>query len=203
MRVTIIGSGYVGLVSGVGLAQVGHRVLLMDIDEARVERLRAGESPIYEPGLEAMLQANQQQGRLHFTASMDEAVEHPEVLLIAVGTPSGEDGSADLSHVLAVAEAIGERLDRELLIVVKSTVPVGTCDRVRAAVQARLDDRGVDVAFSVASNPEFLAEGVAVNVARRYLAVGRLRRNTSNSHRISSQPSRMNSASIGVLWEIK
>ncbi len=163
MRVSVIGSGYVGLVSGAGFAQVGHNVICMDIDAARVERLRRGESTIYEPGLDTMLVENQRQGRLEFTTSMDDAVSHADILLIAVGTPPGEDGSADLSHVLAVADAIGDRIDEPLLVVVKSTVPVGTCDRVRAAIQARLDARGVEVDFSVASNPEFLAEGVAVN----------------------------------------
>lgn len=163
MRVSVIGSGYVGLVSGAGFSQVGHNVICMDIDAARVERLRRGESTIYEPGLDTMLVENQRQGRLEFTTSMDDAVAHADVLLIAVGTPPGEDGSADLSHVLAVAEAIGDRLEAPLLVVVKSTVPVGTCDRVRQAIQARLDARGADVAFSVASNPEFLAEGVAVS----------------------------------------
>ncbi|KAA9133291.1 UDP-glucose/GDP-mannose dehydrogenase family protein [Marinihelvus fidelis] len=163
MRVSVIGSGYVGLVSGAGFSQVGHNVVCMDIDASRVERLSRGECTIYEPGLESMLVDNLRQGRLEFTTSMDKAVAHAEVLLIAVGTPPGEDGSADLSYVLAVAEAIGDRLEQPLLVVVKSTVPVGTCDRVRQAVQARLDARGADVAFSVASNPEFLAEGVAVS----------------------------------------
>jgi UDPglucose 6-dehydrogenase len=163
MRVSVIGSGYVGLVSAVGLAQVGHQVVCMDINEQRVEQLRDGHSPIFEPGLDDMLVNNQRDGRLLFSTSMDEAVEHAELLMIAVGTPAGEDGSADLSHVLAVATAVGERLQRPLLVVVKSTVPVGTCERVRSAIEAQLRQRGVDIPFNVASNPEFLAEGVAIN----------------------------------------
>jgi UDPglucose 6-dehydrogenase len=163
MRVSVVGGGYVGLVSAAGLAQVGHDVVCMDIDAARVERLRAGEVPIYEPGLGPMILENQAQGRLVFTTDMAETVAHAQVLLIAVGTPPGEDGSADLGHVLAVARAVGEHMTEPLLVVTKSTVPVGTCDRVRATIQAALDERGSDLTFSVASNPEFLAEGVAVS----------------------------------------
>jgi len=163
MRISIIGSGYVGLVSGAGFAQVGHHVLCMDIDQPRVERLRRGQSPIYEPGLEDLLRENIEQHRLVFSTSAQEAVDHGEILMIAVGTPAGEDGSADLSHVLSVAHEVGRCMSRPLLIVVKSTVPVGTCDRVREAVQAELDARGTDLGFSVASNPEFLAEGAAVS----------------------------------------
>jgi UDPglucose 6-dehydrogenase len=163
MRVSIIGSGYVGLVSGAGLSDVGHHVLCMDVDAERIERLRQGECPIYEPGLEDMLWDNAQAGRLEFTTSMDEAVDHAEVLMIAVGTPPGEDGAADLSHVLDVAREVGGRLIEPLLVVVKSTVPVGTCDRVRQVIQDELDEREEDIRFSVASNPEFLAEGVAVS----------------------------------------
>lgn len=162
MRVAVIGGGYVGLVSGAGLAQVGHHVECMDIDEERVAALRRGEVPIYEPGLSSMIIANQEEGRLHFTTDLAEALVDTEIVLIAVGTPPEEDGSADLSHVLAVARAIGEHMQHPLLVVTKSTVPVGTCDRVRAAIQAALDERGSNLEFSVASNPEFLAEGVAV-----------------------------------------
>ncbi len=163
MRVSVVGGGYVGLVSAAGLAQVGHHVVCMDIDSARVERLRAGEVPIYEPGLGPMILDNQAQGRLVFTDDMAATVAHAQVLLIAVGTPPGEDGSADLGHVLAVARAVGEHMTEPLLVVTKSTVPVGTCDRVRSAIQEALDERGSDLTFSVASNPEFLAEGVAVS----------------------------------------
>lgn len=163
MRVSIIGSGYVGLVSGAGFSEVGHHVLCMDIDEDRVQQLRQGHSPIYEPGLEEMLRDNAHQGRLEFTASMEQAVDHAEVLMIAVGTPPDEDGAADLSHVLDVSRRVGELIEEPLLIVVKSTVPVGTCDRVREAVEREIDKRGIELEFSVASNPEFLAEGVAVS----------------------------------------
>lgn len=163
MRISVIGSGYVGLVSSAGFAQVGHNVVCMDIDGDRIRRLRAGDPTIYEPGLENMLVENQRQHRLEFTTSLDDAVAHAEILMIAVGTPPDEDGSANLTHVLTVAKSVGDTMGKPLLIVVKSTVPVGTCDLVREAVQARLDARGADIEFSVASNPEFLAEGTAVN----------------------------------------
>lgn len=162
MKISIVGSGYVGLVSGAGLAEAGHKVLCMDIDEGRIEKLRQGQSPIYEPGLDELLINNSERNLLSFTSSMREAVEHADAVMIAVGTPPLEDGSADLGHVLSVAGEIGEQLTRPLLVVVKSTVPVGTCDKVRSEIQRRLDDRGVAISFSVASNPEFLAEGVAV-----------------------------------------
>jgi UDPglucose 6-dehydrogenase len=162
MRISIIGSGYVGLVSGAGLSDVGHHVICMDINEARVEDLRKGVIPIFEPGLEEMLLSNSSQGRLEFTTSLEQAVDHAEVLFIAVGTPPDEDGSADLSHVLTVAAGIGDCLDKPLLVVVKSTVPVGTCEKVRATIAKKLEEKGSDVSFSVASNPEFLKEGDAI-----------------------------------------
>jgi UDPglucose 6-dehydrogenase len=162
MRISIIGSGYVGLVSGAGLSDVGHHVVCMDIDEARIDGLRNGVVPIYEPGLEQMLQRNAREGRLEFTTSTEEAVTRADVIFIAVSTPPDEDGSADLSHVLAVATSIGAHLTGRKLVVVKSTVPVGTCERVRAVIQEQLDQRGADLEFSVASNPEFLKEGAAI-----------------------------------------
>ena len=162
MRISIVGSGYVGLVSGAGLAEAGHDVLCMDIDAERVANLRKGHSPIYEPGLDKMLVSNAQRGLLSFSTSMEEAVNHAEALMIAVGTPPSEDGSADLGHVLAVARSVGEILSKPLLVIVKSTVPVGTCDRVRNEIQKQLDARDEDIAFNVASNPEFLAEGTAI-----------------------------------------
>ena len=162
MRVSIVGSGYVGLVSGAGLSDVGHHVLCMDIDEARIDGLKKGVVPIFEPGLEKMLMRNSSQGRLEFTTSIADAVTHAEVLFIAVGTPPDEDGSADLSHVLAVAAAVGKHLESPLLVVVKSTVPVGTCERVSAAINKSLQQRGISVEYSVASNPEFLKEGAAI-----------------------------------------
>lgn len=162
MKISIIGSGYVGLVSGAGLAEAGHNVVCMDVDAQRIANLRQGNSPIYEPGLDEMLVDNVERGHLAFTTSLEKAVEHAEALLIAVGTPPSEDGSADLGHVLGVASGIGRILSRPLLVIVKSTVPVGTCDRVRAAIQEELDRRGEKTSFSVASNPEFLAEGGAI-----------------------------------------
>ncbi|MEJ8566652.1 UDP-glucose dehydrogenase family protein [Elongatibacter sediminis] len=162
MRISIVGSGYVGLVSGAGLSEVGHHVRCMDIDEDRIDGLRRGVVPIFEPGLDALIEENTRQGRLDFTTSLESAVEHAEVLFIAVGTPPGEDGSADLSHVLNVARGVGHLLQSPLLVVVKSTVPVGTCEQVRSAIQGALDERGAQVPFTVASNPEFLKEGAAI-----------------------------------------
>ena len=162
MRVAIIGSGYVGLVSGAGLSDVGHHVVSMDIDAGRIEGLRNGIVPIYEPGLEEMIRRNAAEGRLEFTTSIERAVAHAEIIFIAVGTPPGEDGSADLSHVLAVAAAIGDQLAEPRLVVVKSTVPVGTCEAVRDIIASRLAARGADLSFAVASNPEFLKEGAAI-----------------------------------------
>jgi UDPglucose 6-dehydrogenase len=162
MRVSIIGSGYVGLVSGAGLSDVGHDVLCMDIDPERIDGLCKGVVPIFEPGLEQMVRRNAGQGRLAFTTSIEQAVAHAEVLFIAVGTPPDEDGSADLSHVLAVATAVGQCLENPLLVVVKSTVPVGTCEKVRECIEAELARRGAALRFSVASNPEFLKEGAAI-----------------------------------------
>ncbi len=162
MRISIVGSGYVGLVSGAGLSEVGHHVLCMDIDEQRINGLRHGVIPIFEPGLESMLRENAAQGRIDFTTSLTAAVAHADILLIAVGTPPGEDGSADLSHVLSVASGIGQCLENPLLVVIKSTVPVGTCEKVKGAIEAELRQRGTEVAFHVASNPEFLKEGAAI-----------------------------------------
>src|SRR5690554_1364202 len=162
MRISIIGSGYVGLVTGAGLAEAGHNVTCMDIDDARIQRLSQGHSLLFEPGLDEMLSTNIVRGNLKFTSSMQAATEHAEVMIIAVGTPSSEDGSADLSHVLAVAGNIGRHLRHASLIIVKSTVPVGTCDKVRCAIQTQLDMRHETIPFNVASNLEFLAEGSAV-----------------------------------------
>jgi len=163
MRLSIIGSGYVGLVSGAGLSEVGHHVLCMDIDAGRIERLQQGIVPIFEPGLETMLLENAAQGRLQFSDSIAEAVNHAQVIFIAVGTPPDEDGSADLRHVLAVAEALGQHLGQPALIVVKSTVPVGTCEKVQEAANRALQTRGKDFEVTVASNPEFLKEGAAIS----------------------------------------
>lgn len=162
MRISVIGSGYVGLVSGAGLSEVGHSVICMDIDAARIERLNAGHSPIFEPGLDEMLLNNVERGHLLFTTSMEDATRHADAMMIAVGTPPSEDGSADLVHVLKVASNIGKLISQPLLVIVKSTVPVGTCDKVRETIQKELDIRGENISFNVASNPEFLAEGVAL-----------------------------------------
>jgi len=163
MKITIFGTGYVGLVTGTCLAEMGNHVLCMDVDAAKIARLERGEIPIFEPGLEPLVQRNHATGRLAFTTDAVEAVAHGDAIFIAVGTPPDEDGSADLQYVLAVARSIGERLDRYAVVVDKSTVPVGTADRVRAEIAAAMEKRGVEVAFDVVSNPEFLKEGDAVN----------------------------------------
>ncbi|MCY7312911.1 MAG: UDP-glucose/GDP-mannose dehydrogenase family protein, partial [Pseudoxanthomonas sp.] len=167
MRVSIFGTGYVGLVTGTCLAEVGHDVVCVDVDQAKLQGLKRGVIPIYEPGLEPMVKANHAAGRLDFTDDAAAAIAHGEVLLIAVGTPPDEDGSADLQYVLAVAGTIGRNIDRPTLVVNKSTVPVGTADKVRAAIAAALQAREVQVAFDVVSNPEFLKEGDAVNDCMR------------------------------------
>ncbi|MCI4567126.1 UDP-glucose/GDP-mannose dehydrogenase family protein [Lysobacter sp. CFH 32150] len=167
MRVTIFGTGYVGLVTGTCLAEVGHDVVCVDIDAAKVEGLNRGVIPIFEPGLEPMVRENHGAGRLQFTTDAAFAIERGDVLFIAVGTPPDEDGSADLQYVLAVAKTIGRHLQRATVVVNKSTVPVGTADKVRAAITAELAARGADAAFDVVSNPEFLKEGDAVNDCMR------------------------------------
>jgi len=162
MKITIYGSGYVGLVTGACLADVGNEILCVDIDADKVARLQRGEVPIFEPGLEGLVAENFAAGRLAFTTDFDAGVEHGLFQFIAVGTPPDEDGSADLQHVLAVARAIGERLEDYRVIVDKSTVPVGTADRVRETIQRELDRRGKSIDFDVVSNPEFLKEGAAI-----------------------------------------
>jgi UDPglucose 6-dehydrogenase len=162
MKVTIFGSGYVGLVTGACLAEAGNHVVCVDIDESKVARLNQGEVPIHEPGLDALIRRNREGGRLEFTTDAARGVDHGLFQLIAVGTPPGEDGSADLSHVLSVARVIGERLERYAIVVTKSTVPVGTADRVRNEVVAALSRRQSKAEFDVVSNPEFLKEGAAI-----------------------------------------
>jgi UDPglucose 6-dehydrogenase len=162
MRVTIFGTGYVGLVTGTCLAEVGNHVVCVDVDAAKIARLERGEIPIYEPGLEPLVRANHASGQLRFTTDAAAAIAHAQVVFIAVGTPPDEDGSADLSHVLAVARTIGQSLDHPVVVVNKSTVPVGTADAVRKAVAGTLAARGAKVEFDVVSNPEFLKEGDAV-----------------------------------------
>ena len=167
MRVCIFGTGYVGLVTGTCLAEVGHDVVCVDVDVAKVEGLNRGIVPIYEPGLTAMVQANHAAGRLRFTTDAAAGIAHGDVLFIAVGTPPDEDGSADLQYVLAVARTIGRHIARPAVVVDKSTVPVGTADKVRAAIAAELAARGTEIAFDVVSNPEFLKEGAAVEDCMR------------------------------------
>jgi UDPglucose 6-dehydrogenase len=167
MKVAIFGTGYVGLVTGTCLAEVGHDVVCVDVDAAKVAGLERGIVPIYEPGLTPMVKANHAAGRLQFTTDAAAAVAHGELVFIAVGTPPDEDGSADLQYVLAVARTIGEHLARPVVVVDKSTVPVGTADKVRRAIATTLADRGADIAFDVVSNPEFLKEGAAVDDCMR------------------------------------
>ena len=167
MRVAIFGTGYVGLVTGTCLAEVGHQVMCVDVDAAKVEGLRKGIVPIYEPGLAPMVRANHDAGRLRFTTDAAEAVAFGDIIFIAVGTPPDEDGSADLKYVLQVARAIGRHLEKPAVIVDKSTVPVGTADKVQQEIAAALRERGVELAFEVVSNPEFLKEGDAVNDCMR------------------------------------
>jgi UDPglucose 6-dehydrogenase len=162
MKVTIFGSGYVGLVTGACLAEAGNHVVCVDVDAAKIARLNQGEVPIHEPGLQALIQRNRASGRLDFTTDAARGVDHGLFQLIAVGTPPGEDGSADLSHVLAVARTIGKRLQRHAVVVTKSTVPVGTADQVRTTVAAALAARGAQVDYDVVANPEFLKEGAAI-----------------------------------------
>ena len=163
MKITMIGTGYVGLVTGACLAEVGNDVLGLDVDARKIGILQSGGVPIHEPGLQPMIERNVAAGRLRFTTDVDEAVEHGALQFIAVGTPPGEDGSADMSYVLQAAQNIGQRIDGWKIIVDKSTVPVGTADRVRAAITAELAKRGVQTEFAVVSNPEFLKEGAAID----------------------------------------
>jgi UDPglucose 6-dehydrogenase len=162
MNVTVIGTGYVGLVAGACLADAGNRVFCLDLDAAKVAQLNGGGIPIFEPGLEAIVRRNREAGRLVFSTEVAASVAHGELQFIAVGTPPDEDGSADLRHVLEAARAIGRHMDGYRAVVTKSTVPVGTADKVRAAISGELGERGARHPFSVVSNPEFLKEGAAV-----------------------------------------
>ena len=162
MKISVIGTGYVGLVSGACFAEMGNDVICVDIDENKVESLKRGKIPIYEPGLERIVLENYKKGTLSFTTDIKEALKSTNVVFIAVGTPMGEDGSADLKYVLAVAKSIGEIMTHHMYVVDKSTVPVGTADKVRETIQRELDKRGSKLTFDVISNPEFLKEGAAV-----------------------------------------
>ena len=163
MKITIFGSGYVGLVTGACLAEVGNDVLCMDVDAGKIEKLQQGIIPIYEPGLDVMVKENQSEGRLRFTNDVNEAVGHGLFQFISVGTPPDEHGSADLQYVLAVAKGIAENMQDYRVVVDKSTVPVGTADKVKAVMRQILSARGCDIEFDVVSNPEFLKEGAALN----------------------------------------
>ncbi|MEA3505262.1 MAG: UDP-glucose/GDP-mannose dehydrogenase family protein [Bacteroidota bacterium] len=163
MKISVVGTGYVGLVTGACFASVGLEVTCVDIDKKKIEDLKNGIIPIYEPGLEDMVKKNIEKNRLNFTTELSETIEDAEVIFSAVGTPPDEDGSADLKYVLDVAREVGKKMTKYILIVTKSTVPVGTAEKVKTAIQEELDKRGLDLSFDVASNPEFLKEGAAVD----------------------------------------
>ena len=162
MKITVIGTGYVGLVTGTCFAEMGNDVVCVDIDTQKVKNLKQGIIPIYEPGLEEMVLRNYKAGSLNFSTSLNESLLGSEIAFIAVGTPMGDDGSADLKYVLGVAKEIGQSITEPIVVVDKSTVPVGTADKVKATIQAELDKRGLDTEFYIVSNPEFLKEGAAV-----------------------------------------
>lgn len=162
MNIAIVGTGYVGLVSGTCFAEMGVDVTCVDIDQAKIEKLVQGQIPIYEPGLEEMVVRNYKEGRLHFTTDITTCLDNVDIVFSAVGTPPDEDGSADLKYVLEVARTVGRNINKYVVLVTKSTVPVGTAKKVKAAIQEELEKRGVDIPFDVASNPEFLKEGAAI-----------------------------------------
>ena len=162
MNIAIVGTGYVGLVSGTCFAEMGVNVTCVDVNEEKIRSLQDGKVPIYEPGLDEMVLRNQREGRLHFTTDLTSCLDDVEVVFSAVGTPPDEDGSADLQYVLEVARTVGRNMNKYLVLVTKSTVPVGTAKKVKAAIQEELEKRGVDIPFDVASNPEFLKEGAAI-----------------------------------------
>ena len=163
MNITVIGSGYVGLVSGTCFAEMGNSVTCVDIDPVKIEKLNQGIIPIFEPGLESMVLKNVKNKNIFFTTELNKALQNSEIVFIAVGTPMGEDGSADLQYVLAVAKSIGQSMQKRLIVVDKSTVPIGTADKVKATIQKELDTRNSDLEFDVVSNPEFLKEGAAIS----------------------------------------
>jgi UDPglucose 6-dehydrogenase len=163
VRISLVGVGYVGLVTGSCFAETGNHVVCMDVDAGKIEKLKTGEIPIYEPHLEEMVKNNLREGRLEFTDDIRQAVNHGLIIFVAVNTPQDEDGSADLTYVLKVAENIGKVMEKYRVIAVKSTVPVGTCERVRDVIAGEIAKRGLDIPFDIASNPEFLKEGAAVD----------------------------------------
>lgn len=163
MNIAVVGTGYVGLVSGTCFAEMGANVTCVDIDQRKIESLKNGKVPIYEPGLDEMVLRNYREGRLHFTTELTSCLDDVEIVFSAVGTPPDEDGSADLKYVLEVARTVGRHINNYVVLVTKSTVPVGTARKVKAAIQEELDKRGVQIEFDVASNPEFLKEGAAIS----------------------------------------
>ncbi len=163
MKLTVIGTGYVGLVSGICFAEMGNDVICVDVDKKKIENLKNGIIPIYEPGLENLVKKNYDKGSVIFTTEVRDAIEKTDIIFIAVGTPMGEDGSADLQYVLSVAEDIGKYMNHPIIVVDKSTVPVGTADKVRATINKNLKERGENIKFDVVSNPEFLKEGAAID----------------------------------------
>ncbi len=163
MNIAVVGTGYVGLVSGTCFAEMGANVTCVDIDQRKIESLKNGKVPIYEPGLDEMVLRNYREGRLHFTTELTSCLDEVEIVFSAVGTPPDEDGSADLKYVLEVARTVGRHINNYVVLVTKSTVPVGTAKKVKAAIQEELDKRGVQIEFDVASNPEFLKEGAAIS----------------------------------------
>ena len=162
MNIAVVGTGYVGLVTGTCFSEMGVHVTCVDVDENKIANLKEGKIPIYEPGLETLVHKNVKSGRLHFTSHLEDVLNHVDIVFSAVGTPPDEDGSADLKYVLAVAKTIGQHLNHYVVVVTKSTVPVGTARKVKEVIQSELDRRGVNVEFDVASNPEFLKEGNAI-----------------------------------------
>lgn len=162
MNIAVVGTGYVGLVSGTCFAEMGVNVTCVDVNEEKITRLLQGQIPIYEPGLEEMVLRNHREGRLNFTTDITTCLDNVDVVFSAVGTPPDEDGSADLTYVLEVARTVGRNMKKYLILVTKSTVPVGTAKKVKAAIREELDKRGVEIEFDVASNPEFLKEGAAI-----------------------------------------
>ena len=162
MNIVVIGSGYVGLVSGTCFSEMGNKVTCVDIDPKKIEKLNNGIIPIFEPGLESMVLKNIENKNLFFTTDLSEAIKDAEIVFIAVGTPMGDDGSADLQYVLAVAKSIGQTMQKRLVVVDKSTVPIGTADKVKATIQKELQERELEMQFDVVSNPEFLKEGAAI-----------------------------------------
>lgn len=162
MNIAIVGTGYVGLVSGTCFAEMGVNVTCVDVDKEKINALLQGRVPIYEPGLDEMVLRNHREGRLNFTTDLTTCLNNVEIVFSAVGTPPDEDGSADLSYVLEVARTIGRNMNKYLVVVTKSTVPVGTAKKVKSTIQEELDKRGMNIPFDVASNPEFLKEGAAI-----------------------------------------